>query len=181
MTSRSAKIAVAIGWLFIGTARGGDAAKAPSYRNEVRAVLSAAGCNQGTCHGNKNGKGGLQALAPRRRRFRRLRGSTARSIRPPFESDAARGKFTAKEGNRRRSTRRREAVRRKLARLPHLAKLDRRGLPYRRRCGPARRLPASSADRGRAVRAAPGIAIASAGDFQRRRRPRRNVAVRLRN
>lgn len=33
---------------------------APSFRTEVMAVLSKAGCNQGTCHGNKNGKGGFQ-------------------------------------------------------------------------------------------------------------------------
>jgi hypothetical protein len=33
---------------------------APSFRNEVMAALSKAGCNQGTCHGNANGKGGLK-------------------------------------------------------------------------------------------------------------------------
>src|SRR6266481_5772811 len=32
----------------------------PSFRNEVMAVLSRAGCNQGTCHGNLNGKGGFK-------------------------------------------------------------------------------------------------------------------------
>ena len=32
----------------------------PSFRNDVMAVLSKAGCNQGTCHGNANGKGGLK-------------------------------------------------------------------------------------------------------------------------
>lgn len=31
-----------------------------SYRNEVMAVLSKAGCNAGTCHGNKNGKGAFK-------------------------------------------------------------------------------------------------------------------------
>jgi hypothetical protein len=37
------------------------AAEAPvSFRNEVMAVLSRAGCNQGTCHGNLNGKGGFK-------------------------------------------------------------------------------------------------------------------------
>ena len=30
-----------------------------SFRNEVMAVLSRAGCNQGVCHGNLNGKGGF--------------------------------------------------------------------------------------------------------------------------
>jgi len=33
---------------------------APSFRNEVMAVLSKAGCSLGTCHGNQNGKGGLK-------------------------------------------------------------------------------------------------------------------------
>src|SRR5262249_4297430 len=32
----------------------------PSFRNEVMAVLSRAGCNQGTCHGNQNGKNGFK-------------------------------------------------------------------------------------------------------------------------
>src|SRR5438552_5378097 len=31
-----------------------------SFRNEVMAVFSKAGCNAGTCHGNKNGKGGFK-------------------------------------------------------------------------------------------------------------------------
>jgi hypothetical protein len=31
-----------------------------SFRNEVMAVLSKAGCNQGTCHGNQNGKNGFK-------------------------------------------------------------------------------------------------------------------------
>ncbi|HSH16097.1 MAG TPA: hypothetical protein VLD18_08705, partial [Verrucomicrobiae bacterium] len=30
-----------------------------SFRNEVMAVVAKAGCNAGTCHGNKNGKGGF--------------------------------------------------------------------------------------------------------------------------
>jgi len=29
------------------------------------AVLSKAGCNMGTCHGNANGKGGFFPVAPR--------------------------------------------------------------------------------------------------------------------
>jgi len=33
---------------------------APSFRNEVMAVLSRSGCSLGTCHGNQNGKGGLK-------------------------------------------------------------------------------------------------------------------------
>src|ERR1043166_2424222 len=31
-----------------------------SFRNDVMAVLSKAGCNAGACHGNKNGKGGFK-------------------------------------------------------------------------------------------------------------------------
>ena len=31
-----------------------------SFRNDVMAVLSKAGCNQGVCHGNQNGKGGFK-------------------------------------------------------------------------------------------------------------------------
>ncbi len=32
----------------------------PSFRRDVMAVLSRSGCNQGTCHGNQNGKGGFK-------------------------------------------------------------------------------------------------------------------------
>ena len=31
-----------------------------SFRNDVMAVLSKAGCNRGVCHGNKHGKGGFK-------------------------------------------------------------------------------------------------------------------------
>ena len=31
-----------------------------SFRNEVMAVLSRGGCNQGVCHGNQNGKNGFK-------------------------------------------------------------------------------------------------------------------------
>ena len=37
-----------------------SAAEPVSFRNEVMAVLSRAGCNQGACHGNQNGKGGFK-------------------------------------------------------------------------------------------------------------------------
>jgi hypothetical protein len=37
-----------------------SASAAVSFRNDVMAVLSKAGCNAGTCHGNKNGKGGFK-------------------------------------------------------------------------------------------------------------------------
>lgn len=32
----------------------------PSFRNEIMAAISKAGCNMGVCHGNKNGKGGFK-------------------------------------------------------------------------------------------------------------------------
>lgn len=35
-------------------------AAAPSFRNDVMAILSKNGCNLGTCHGNQHGKGGLK-------------------------------------------------------------------------------------------------------------------------
>src|SRR5438034_2607513 len=35
-------------------------AESISFRNDVMAVLSKAGCNQGTCHGNQNGKNGFK-------------------------------------------------------------------------------------------------------------------------
>src|SRR5262245_57890428 len=36
------------------------AAESVSFRNDVMAVLSKAGCNQGACHGNANGKNGFK-------------------------------------------------------------------------------------------------------------------------
>ena len=33
---------------------------APTFRQDVMAVLSHSGCNLGTCHGNAKGKGGLK-------------------------------------------------------------------------------------------------------------------------
>ncbi|HZU34919.1 MAG TPA: DUF1549 and DUF1553 domain-containing protein [Gemmataceae bacterium] len=44
---------------FLSFATGVDA-RPPSFRNEVMAVLSRAGCNQGVCHGNQNGKNGFK-------------------------------------------------------------------------------------------------------------------------
>ena len=35
-------------------------AQAVNYSHDVRAVFARAGCNQGTCHGNLNGKGGFK-------------------------------------------------------------------------------------------------------------------------
>src|ERR1041385_1031714 len=39
---------------------GADLSENVSFRNDVMAVLSKAGCNAGACHGNKNGKGGFK-------------------------------------------------------------------------------------------------------------------------
>ena len=44
--------------LFCAGARGAEGPA--SFRNDVMAVLSKAGCNAGACHGNKNGKGGFK-------------------------------------------------------------------------------------------------------------------------
>src|SRR5205814_10666906 len=39
---------------------GSVSAEEVSFRNEVMAVLSRAGCNAGACHGNQNGKNGFK-------------------------------------------------------------------------------------------------------------------------
>src|SRR5262245_29678443 len=43
-----------------GTLRAGESNAPISFRNDVMPVLSKAGCNLGTCHGNANGKGGFK-------------------------------------------------------------------------------------------------------------------------
>jgi hypothetical protein len=43
-----------------GSARAANPPPELSFRNQVMAVLSKSGCNAGTCHGNKNGKGGFK-------------------------------------------------------------------------------------------------------------------------
>ena len=43
-----------------GTSVHGAMAREVSFRNDVMAVLAKAGCSAGTCHGNKNGKGGFK-------------------------------------------------------------------------------------------------------------------------
>ncbi|MGL5096596.1 MAG: DUF1549 and DUF1553 domain-containing protein, partial [Planctomycetia bacterium] len=42
------------------TAAGAEEAAVPSFRLEVAPIISKAGCNQGACHGNLNGKGGFR-------------------------------------------------------------------------------------------------------------------------
>src|SRR4026207_2366486 len=39
---------------------GSSRAESGSFRNDVMAVLSKAGCNMGACHGNQNGKAGFK-------------------------------------------------------------------------------------------------------------------------
>jgi hypothetical protein len=43
-----------------GSVSAAEKATIPSFRHDVMAVLSRAGCNIGACHGNLNGKGGLK-------------------------------------------------------------------------------------------------------------------------
>ena len=51
----------ALACFFAKPLEGGDASKqSPSFEIDVMSVLSKAGCNLGTCHGNLNGKGGLK-------------------------------------------------------------------------------------------------------------------------
>src|SRR5215468_8733359 len=51
----------AIAWIFVSASSAFADEPAPvSFRHDVMAVLSKAGCNQGTCHGNQNGKGGFR-------------------------------------------------------------------------------------------------------------------------
>jgi len=53
-------LVVAVAWLFCTTPPASRADEPISFRNDVMAVLSRAGCNQGTCHGNFHGKGGFK-------------------------------------------------------------------------------------------------------------------------
>ena len=46
--------------VFVLTATAAPAQEPVSFRNDVMAVLSRAGCNQGICHGNLNGRGGFK-------------------------------------------------------------------------------------------------------------------------
>lgn len=58
---RSAGVALMLIFVCLVTAPlHGTEPRAVSFRNDVMAVLSKAGCNQGTCHGNANGKAGFK-------------------------------------------------------------------------------------------------------------------------
>jgi hypothetical protein len=63
-----------------------------SFRNEVMAVLSRAGCNAGACHGNQNGKGGfklsLRGEDPGFDFLALTRGTLARRIDPRDPADS---------------------------------------------------------------------------------------------
>ncbi|MCA9049719.1 MAG: DUF1553 domain-containing protein [Planctomycetaceae bacterium] len=52
-------VVLLLGWLFPSTAGSAEPA-APSFDQDVMAILSRTGCNQGTCHGSAGGKGGLK-------------------------------------------------------------------------------------------------------------------------
>lgn len=58
LVSLAARLALGI-WLVATAGRQGLGAEV-SFRNEVMAVLSKAGCNLGVCHGNQNGKAGFK-------------------------------------------------------------------------------------------------------------------------
>src|SRR3984885_11212315 len=60
MSMKRIGVVCAIGWLCSLTPAVSRADEPVSFRNEVMAVLSRAGCNQGICHGNLNGKGGFK-------------------------------------------------------------------------------------------------------------------------
>jgi hypothetical protein len=53
-------VSVAIFLSFAGATLAADAPRPVSFRTDVMAVLSKAGCNAGACHGNRNGKGGFK-------------------------------------------------------------------------------------------------------------------------
>ena len=59
-------------------------AQSVSFRNDVMPVLSKAGCNAGTCHGNANGKGGfklsLRGYAPEDDHFVLTRQALSRRV-----------------------------------------------------------------------------------------------------
>jgi hypothetical protein len=56
----AARIVLAVALLLVVSATPLRGDEPVSFRNDVMAVLSRAGCNQGTCHGNLHGKGGFK-------------------------------------------------------------------------------------------------------------------------
>ena len=54
-------VAAGLGLFFLGSALfAAESSPAVSFRNDVMPLMSKAGCNAGTCHGNANGKGGFK-------------------------------------------------------------------------------------------------------------------------
>ncbi len=54
-------VAAGLGLFFLGSAlSAAESSPAVSFRNDVMPLMSKAGCNAGTCHGNANGKGGFK-------------------------------------------------------------------------------------------------------------------------
>ena len=51
---------VLVAFFVAGTACAAELSQPVSFRNDVMAVLSKAGCNAGACHGNRNGKAGFK-------------------------------------------------------------------------------------------------------------------------
>ena len=58
--ARIAMVAAFLGLAIFWSSASLLAAEPVSFRNDVMAVLAKAGCNQGTCHGNQNGKAGFK-------------------------------------------------------------------------------------------------------------------------
>jgi hypothetical protein len=89
---RCAWIAAAVLLAAAATGRAERPAAAVSFRNEVMAVLSRAGCNAGACHGNQNGKGGfklsLRGEDPDFDLLALTRGSLARRTDPQRPADS---------------------------------------------------------------------------------------------
>jgi Protein of unknown function (DUF1549)/Protein of unknown function (DUF1553) len=89
---RSLWIAVAAIAATSSLARAENPSGPVSFRNEVMAVLSRAGCNAGACHGNQNGKGGfklsLRGEDPDFDLLALTRGSLGRRVDPQHPDDS---------------------------------------------------------------------------------------------
>ena len=147
-----------------------DVVRPVSYRLDVAALLSKAGCNMGACHGNLNGKGGFRlSLRGDDPTFdlasltRDASGRRVDRIRPGGEPrrPEADGEAPARGGH---------AVRPRVARGADAARLDRGGRPDDASTAPRLvRLTVFPADR---MIAAPGAAAAARRHGRVRRRTR---------
>ena len=111
-------IVLALGWPAVASA---DGERAVSFRNEVMAVLSRAGCNQGACHGNLNGKGGFKLSLRGQDPDLRLRRPHPRHAGPAHRPPPARRQPAPAQGDRPRAARGRPALRRRQPRVRHPA------------------------------------------------------------